>query len=123
VIEFVKVPQHLAYTAPVFAALGDPCRLSIIERLCENGPLATAMLNDGEKNVSRQGLTKHLRVLEGVGLIDSFRVGRDRHWQMRSEQLAAVSAYLDEVKMEWEARLKRLKSLVEEGGSKPAPYK
>ena len=109
-------PKPVPYTAPVFAALGDPCRLSIIERLCEAGPLPTAMLNNSGK-VSRQGLTKHLRVLEIAGLVGSFRVGRDRHWEVRTEQLASLRAYLEQVTIEWEARLARLKLLVEEGGS------
>jgi DNA-binding transcriptional ArsR family regulator len=109
----VRARQLLPSTALVFA-LGDPCRLSVIERLCEAGPLPTIKLNDGGMGVSRQGLTKHLRVLEDAGLVDSFRAGRNRHWQVRTEQFAALRAYLDQVAIEWETRLKRLKCLLEE---------
>lgn len=98
--------------APVFAALGDPSRLSIIERLCAAGPLPTTRLQGG---VSRQGITKHLRVLEEAGLVESFRVGRDRQWQLRTEHLAAMRTYLDRVAAEWDVRLLRLKALVEDG--------
>jgi DNA-binding transcriptional ArsR family regulator len=110
----VRARQLPSSTAPLFAALGDPCRLSIIDRLCEAGPLPTIKLNDSGMGVSRQGLTKHLRVLEDAGLVDSFRAGRDRHWQVRTEQFATLRAYLDQVSIEWETRLERLKCLVEE---------
>lgn len=114
-----QIQSRMPRTAPIFAALGDPCRLSIVERLCQDGPLPTIALNDNGMSGSRQGLTKHLRVLEGAGLVDSFRVGRDRHWQIRTEQLATVRTYLDQVAKEWDARLKRLQALVAEGGSEP----
>jgi DNA-binding transcriptional ArsR family regulator len=103
-------------TAPLFAALGDPCRLSIVEWLCERGPLPTIMLADAGKGVSRQGLTKHLRVLEGVGLVDSFRVGRDRHWQVRHDRITTLRACLERLTAEWDTRLEQLKSFVEGGG-------
>jgi DNA-binding transcriptional ArsR family regulator len=106
-------------TATLFAALGDPCRLSIVERLCEDGPLPTTLLNHGDKGLSRQGFAKHLRVLENAGLVASIRVGRDRFWQVRSEQVAELRAYLEDVALDWEARMERLKSLVEDSGATP----
>ncbi|MBZ9936565.1 metalloregulator ArsR/SmtB family transcription factor [Mesorhizobium sp. BR1-1-16] len=107
--------QHLEVTAPIFAALGDPSRLSIIERLGADGPLPTTRLNGPGSGVTRQGITKHLRVLENAGLVESFRVGRDRLWRLRTEQLVIARGYLDQVSAEWDGRLARLKSLVESG--------
>lgn len=107
--------QQLRNAAPIFAALGDPSRLSIIERLCEAGPLPTIRLQSGSGGVSRQGITKHLRVLEDAGLVESFRIGRDRQWQLRTEHLAELRAYLGQVTAEWDARLQRLKAFVEDG--------
>jgi DNA-binding transcriptional ArsR family regulator len=111
----MTAPLRAPIAVPIFAALGDPYRLSIVERLCEHGPLSTVMLTEDRNGLSRQGLTKHLHVLMGAGLVDSFRVGRDRHWQVRTEQLATLRAYLDHVSMEWDARLQRLQSLVADG--------
>jgi DNA-binding transcriptional ArsR family regulator len=90
--------------ATVFAALGDPVRLSIIARLCDDGPLPTIHLKQGT-SLSRQAVTKHLRILEEVGLVRSRRVGRDRSWQIEARQLAMTRAYLDRMSAQWDTRL------------------
>jgi DNA-binding transcriptional ArsR family regulator len=99
--------------APVFAALGDPCRLSIMACLCNGGPLPTMALTQACGAVTRQGMTKHLRVLESAGLIESFRRGRERLWQVRTGPMAELRQDLDRLSAEWDARLARLKALVE----------
>jgi DNA-binding transcriptional ArsR family regulator len=99
--------------ATLFAALGDPVRLAIIARLCGDGPLPTIELKQGT-SLSRQAVTKHLRILEDVGLVRSDRVGRDRSWRIEARQLAKTRDYLDEISAQWDARLKRLQSLVED---------
>jgi DNA-binding transcriptional ArsR family regulator len=99
--------------APIFAALGDPSRLSIVRRLGEDGPLPTIGLNRPGNGVTRQGITKHLRVLEHAGLVESFRLGRDRFWRLRAQQLLTARTYLDQVSAQWDGRLTKLKSLVE----------
>jgi DNA-binding transcriptional ArsR family regulator len=104
----------LAGTAPIFAALGDPVRLAIVARLSEDGPLATIALLGDAGGVSRQGVTKHLRVLEEVGLVESRRAGRDRQWQLRPQAIAASRTELERISALWDARLERLRVLVEE---------
>jgi DNA-binding transcriptional ArsR family regulator len=99
--------------ASAFAALGDPIRLAIFARLCGDGPLPTVKLNHGI-NLSRQGLTKHLWILADAGLVRSDRVGRDRSWHIETDQLAKARAYLDQISAQWDARLARLRSLVED---------
>jgi len=99
--------------APVFAALGEPVRLAIIARLCGDGPLPTIRLKHGT-SLSRQAVTKHLRILEDVGLVRSDRVGRDRSWRIEEGQLARTGAYLEQISALWEARLERLRSFVED---------
>jgi DNA-binding transcriptional ArsR family regulator len=94
--------------------LGDERRLLIVERLCQSGPLSTASLNEAGRGVSRQGLTKHLAVLERAGLVDSFRVGRNRYWQVRPRQIDAILKSVEEMASQWETRLVRLKSFLEE---------
>jgi DNA-binding transcriptional ArsR family regulator len=97
----------------MFAALGDPIRLEIVERLCASGPLATMRLTDGA-GVTRQGITKHLRVLEQAGLIESRRAGRDREWQVRLGEIAELRARLDQISALWDVRIERLRAFVEE---------
>jgi DNA-binding transcriptional ArsR family regulator len=102
--------------APLFAALGDPVRLAMVARLCGDGPLATIELQRNT-GVSRQAITKHLQLLEQAGFVSSDRVGRDRQWRMRAEQLDTARSYLDLMSRQWDLRLARLKALVE-GGSR-----
>ena len=62
--------------ASVFAALGDETRLSVLARLCDGEPQSIARLTAGTE-LTRQAVTKHLRVLEGVGVVRSVRSGRE----------------------------------------------
>jgi DNA-binding transcriptional ArsR family regulator len=101
------------FAATIFAALGDPVRLAIIARLCVDGPLPTIQLKHGT-SLSRQAVTKHLRILEDVGMVRSDRVGRDRSWRMEARQLAKTRAYLKQISAQWDARLERLRSFVED---------
>jgi DNA-binding transcriptional ArsR family regulator len=96
----------------VFAALGDPTRLTIIRRLCDAGPLSTVKLTD-ETSLSRQGITKHLRALESAGLVRADRVGRDCIWELRRERLGELRRYLDEISAQWDDALARLRAAVE----------
>ena len=105
---------ELQTAAPVFAALGDPVRLAMIARLCKDGPLPTMELKQGAGSVSRQGITKHLHVLEEAGLVSSDRVGRDRQWRVQTHQLATVRDYLDQISAQWDRRLERLRRFVED---------
>ena len=65
---------NAAVALPVFAALGDETRLRVVSRLSEEGPLSIARLTEGS-HVSRQAVTKHLRVLEDAGLVRGERAG------------------------------------------------
>jgi DNA-binding transcriptional ArsR family regulator len=96
----------------MFAALGDPMRLAVIRRLCDNGPLSTITLTRGS-TLSRQGITKHLRTLQDAGLLRTGRVGRDRIWELRTECLADLRRYLDEISAQWDDALSRLRAVVE----------
>jgi DNA-binding transcriptional ArsR family regulator len=89
-------------------------RLAMVGRLCRDGPLPTKQLKEGTL-VSRQAVTKHLRMLENAGLVLSERVGRDRLWQIETRQLTLVRSYLDQISAQWDATLERLRRFVEDG--------
>ena len=59
-------------------------------------------------------MTKHLRILEEAGLVQSKRVGRDRLWQIETRQLTEVSKYLDQISSQWDANIVRLRRFVED---------
>jgi DNA-binding transcriptional ArsR family regulator len=99
--------------ASVFAALGDPTRLALLAKLSTCGNQSIARLASGSE-VSRQAITKHLRVLEDVRLVKSVRAGREMHFAFQPEAVAASRQYLDEVSQQWNAALNRLQAFVEE---------
>ena len=102
-----------AGSAPVFAALGDKTRLWLMSRLCDAGPLSIARLTAGAK-VTRQAVTKHLRVMEKSGLVRSSRRGRERRWQLNQQRLADARLYLDQISTQWDAALNRLRAYLED---------
>lgn len=99
--------------APVFAALGDATRLALMARLCERAPCSISQLTEGTP-ITRQAITKHLRVLEGAGLVRGEISGRECLFEIEPEPLDEAKEYLDRVAQQWDAALARLKDFVEE---------
>jgi DNA-binding transcriptional ArsR family regulator len=104
---------ELKSRASVFAALGDETRLSVLAKLSTGEAQSIARLSAGI-NLTRQAVTKHLRVLENAGVVRSVRVGRESRFALEPEAIDDVRQYLDQVAKQWDAALARLKSLVEE---------
>jgi DNA-binding transcriptional ArsR family regulator len=98
--------------AEVFAALGDPTRLSLVMTLSDGETRSIASLSL-DAAMSRQALTKHLRVLERAGLVESVRAGRESRFVFRPDAVAAAKACLDRAARQWEDALGRLKSFAE----------
>jgi DNA-binding transcriptional ArsR family regulator len=104
--------RGLRESAPIFAALGDETRLSIVSRLCADGPTSISSLTEGS-GVTRQAVTKHLRALAEAGLVIDARQGRERVWAIEPQRLTAARRFLDRMSAVWDARLERLKWAVE----------
>ena len=96
---------------PMFAALGDETRWSILEALGEGDASASALA--GRLPVSRQAIAKHLAVLEEVGLVEPFRVGREVRYRVIGAQLSATAQRLDAIGAEWDRRLAAIKRIAE----------
>jgi DNA-binding transcriptional ArsR family regulator len=101
----------------VFAALGDETRLSLVVRLSKGRPCSISQLSEGFK-VSRQAITKHLRVLESVGMVRSARAGRQSLFELNLRPIESIKQYLDLVSEQWDRALFRLKSYVEDEGAR-----
>ena len=99
--------------AASFNALGDPNRLRIVIRLCDDGPCSTTEVAEVIP-VSRQAATKHLRLLESAGLVTSRRAGRERIWRMRPQPLTDASDYLTALSQRWDRAIDRLRAFVED---------
>ncbi len=98
--------------APVFAALGDRTRLSLLMTLSDGRNRSIASLS-AQSRLTRQAVTKHLRVLEEAGLVSSARMGRETLFAYRPEPVAEARSYLDRVSAQWDEALGRLRAFVE----------
>jgi DNA-binding transcriptional ArsR family regulator len=98
--------------ARVFAALGGEVRLRLVSRLCDGGTHSISQLTTGSR-LTRQAVTKHLRVLEGAGIVRSIRAGRERRFRFAPEPIDEVREYLASVAAQWDETLARLKAFVE----------
>jgi DNA-binding transcriptional ArsR family regulator len=101
-------------TAAIFAALGDETRLRLIARLSDDGPQSIASLA-ADFDISRQAISKHLRVMSDAGLARSGRTGRETVWRLEQGGLAGAQRYLQAISKDWDDKLRRLKNLVESG--------
>jgi DNA-binding transcriptional ArsR family regulator len=99
--------------ALIFAALGDATRLSLLLKLCGGAALSITQLAEDSK-LTRQAITKHLRVLEDVGLVRGKKSGRESLFELEPEPLDEARGVLDLISKQWDDALARLKAFVEE---------
>jgi DNA-binding transcriptional ArsR family regulator len=109
-----RVEQSVTGAALLFAALGDPTRLALLQRLSDGGPASISMLAETFPVMTRQGVTKHLHVLAGAGIIDGNRQGREHVWAVNLARLAEGQRCLEVIAREWDHALARLKLHVED---------
>ena len=109
----MHLSSHLKSSAPIFAALGDETRLSLVARLSAGEPLSITRLASGA-DVTRQAITKHLHVLAEAGIVRGFRNGREQLWELERRRLDHAKRSLDTIGRQWDGALARLKALVEE---------
>ncbi|HEY7563770.1 MAG TPA: metalloregulator ArsR/SmtB family transcription factor [Acidimicrobiia bacterium] len=95
----------------VFAALGDPTRRDLLQRLSLGSATATQLAR--QLPISRQAITKHLLVLDQAGLVERTVAGREVRYSLRSEPLDDVIGWVTDVGGTWDRRLARLKRRLE----------
>lgn len=98
--------------AAAFAALGDETRLSLLTKLSDGQRYSISELTDGTK-LTRQAVTKHLRVLERTRIVHGSHAGRETLFEMNPGPIQEMRDYLELVSKHWDAALGRLKSFVE----------
>lgn len=98
--------------AAVFAALGDDTRLGIVSKLQDGSDHAISHLAQGFP-LTRQGVTRHLRVLEDAGLVHSHRAGRETRYQLDTSALTRAQNYLARTSAQWDEAIERLAKHVE----------
>ena len=97
----------------VFAALGDRMRLALIAQLCDGETTSITQLTKGS-HLTRQAITKHLRVLEHAGLVRCTHRGRESLFALDPAPLLDAKGYLESVSEQWDNALARLKAFVED---------
>ena len=103
---------RLRTQAHAFAALGDETRLALVMKLADGQAHSISRLTRGTR-LTRQAVTKHLRVLENAGMVRSERAGRESRFEFNPQPIVGLKEYIDLVSGEWDQALGRLKALVE----------
>jgi DNA-binding transcriptional ArsR family regulator len=96
----------------LWAALGDPTRIRLLDLLLERGEATASTLADSLP-ISRQGVSKHLAVLERDGLVSAHRSGREVRYAIREDRLDEASTAIAQTAMRWDTRLTAIKKLAE----------
>ena len=96
----------------LWSAIGDPIRRSMIDLLLAGGTGTATSLSE-RLPVTRQAVSKHLAVLDRVGLVHAAPAGRERHYEIDDAQLARAVAQLSAVRTTWDTRLRRIKHIAE----------
>ena len=109
-----RIVQRSEALSGTFAALGDPTRLRLVALLCAGGAFSIAHLT-ASTDISRQGVTKHLRVLADAGVVRDVNRGRERLWQLEPDQLDEARRALEVIGRQWDEALDRLRAYVEGG--------
>ena len=98
----------------VFAAKADTARRHLLATLAESSPKTITQLTaEFPKKITRQGVTKHLEHLASAGLVRARAEGREKHYTLAPEPLDEVAHWLQIIGARWDARLSKLKALVE----------
>ena len=98
--------------APVFAALGDETRLSLLTKLGDGRPHSISQLTRGS-HLTRQAITKHLRVLQRARIVHCSRAGRESRFVLDPRPIDELRTFLDSVCAQWDEALASLKWFVE----------
>lgn len=105
--------RNVRRNASIFAALGDETRLLLLAKLGEEASLSIARLTQGSA-LTRQAITKHLRVLQEAGLVRGVRRGRESLFELEPKPLDEARRALETISHQWDETLARLKSFVED---------
>jgi len=107
-----RSPRPGPARAALFAALGDETRLALVAKLTGGQPRSISHLARGSR-LTRQAITKHLRVLERAGIVRSVRAGRESRFRLDPQPIEGMKQYLELVSAQWDQALARLQAFVE----------
>ncbi len=103
----------------VFGALSDPMRRAILDALARAGGASASGLSRSLP-ITRQGVAKHLAVLEHAGLVERRRHGNEIRFRPDAARIEQATAWLSSLAAEWDDRLTALSRLALETATEPA---
>jgi len=103
--------QYTSSLDSVFAAVADPTRRGILERLGRREASITELADAFEMTLT--GMKKHVRVLEDAGLVQTRKVGRVRTCALGKRRLTAEAAWIAKYQQMLEAQLDSLGAFLE----------
>jgi DNA-binding transcriptional ArsR family regulator len=96
----------------LWAAIADPTRQQLLDRILAAGDAtATALARD--LPITRQGIAKHLAVLERAGLVEASRSGREVRFTVRQDRLDQATRHMAQILANWDERLATIKRIAE----------
>jgi DNA-binding transcriptional ArsR family regulator len=96
----------------LWSAIADPSRRRVLDLLVSNDDVSASWLA-GQVPISRQAVSKHLVVLERVGLISRRKQGREVLYQVQAGRLDQAARAMAELAAQWDRRLGMIKRLAE----------
>ena len=105
--------QTYEHEQSLFAALADPMRRSLLVHLAEHSPRTATQLAQ-EYPITRQGILKHLTILEDAGLVAVHQAGREKRYTLTPEPLEELEQWIEDIGAKWDERLLRLKTWLED---------
>ena len=96
----------------VWTAVGDPNRRRLLDLLLDTGESTPTKLAS-RLALTRQGVSKHLAVLERAGLVDSTPQGRQTSYRIRPDEFDKATRGMAAVAAQWDRRLRRIKAIAE----------
>ena len=98
--------------APIFAALADPMRRKLLISLAEHSSKTATQMAE-EYPITRQGILKHLNILEEAGLVAVSQKGREKRYVLTPAPLSELDQWIKALNSKWDERLMRLKTFIE----------
>lgn len=99
-----------------FAALADPTRRAILRRLA-GGEASVAELAE-PFSMTQPAISRHLKVLEDAGLIETHRAGQSRPRRLRPQGIAGAQAFIEDMARYWPDRFDRLQQFLDDSREK-----
>ena len=104
--------QTYEHEQSLFVALADPVRRSLLVNLAEHSPRTATQLAE-DYPITRQGILKHLTILEDAGLVAVHQAGREKRYTLTPEPLEELDQWIEDIGAKWDERLLRLKTWLE----------